>query len=285
VTFSLFRHYAKYHGLRKDDLEYYFCNLLENEDTPESVQLQRGDTIMVRKRRKAEPPEAAADDDELFKDMRELMDDEEHMDATFVSGAEENGWKVSAHKTILTARGEYFKALFKTDTFQESKSCVIRVDPMFSEHQVKLVLEFMYTNRIAEIRDVSTDDLLCLLHLSDLWILRDLKRLVEHELIRDHMSTQSVARMYGATEAFHAQRLSRACIDFIMSNLHELAGNAEFEEEMKNYPHLCIPVLKAAADLIPVGHVHKKQRTDDRSGGILAGASALGSSPVPDSDA
>lgn len=45
---SLFRHYAKYHGLRKDDLEYYFVNLLENEDTPESVQLQRSDTIMVR---------------------------------------------------------------------------------------------------------------------------------------------------------------------------------------------------------------------------------------------
>ena len=45
---SLFRHYAKYHGLRKDDLEYYFVNLLENDDTPESVQLQRGDTIMVR---------------------------------------------------------------------------------------------------------------------------------------------------------------------------------------------------------------------------------------------
>ena len=44
---SLFRHYAKYHGLRKEELEYYFVNLLENEDTPESVQLQRGDTIMV----------------------------------------------------------------------------------------------------------------------------------------------------------------------------------------------------------------------------------------------
>lgn len=45
---SLFRHYAKYHGLRKDDLEYYFVNLLGNDDTPETVQLQRGDTIMVR---------------------------------------------------------------------------------------------------------------------------------------------------------------------------------------------------------------------------------------------
>ena len=68
---SLFRHYAKYHGLRKDDLEYYFVNPLENEDTPESVQLQRGDTIMVRKRRKPEPPEAAADDEEFFRHILE----------------------------------------------------------------------------------------------------------------------------------------------------------------------------------------------------------------------
>ena len=80
---SLFRHYAKYHGLRKDDLEYYFVNPLENEDTPESVQLQRGDTIMVRKRRKPEPAEKAADDDEFIRDMRELLDDDEHMDAIF----------------------------------------------------------------------------------------------------------------------------------------------------------------------------------------------------------
>jgi hypothetical protein len=81
---SLFRHYAKYHGLRKDDLEYYFVHPLENEDTPESVQLQRGDIIMVRKRRKAEPPEPAADDAEFFRDMRDLLDDEEHMDAVFL---------------------------------------------------------------------------------------------------------------------------------------------------------------------------------------------------------
>lgn len=37
---SLFRHYAKYHGLRKDDLQYHFVNLLKNEDTPESVQVR-----------------------------------------------------------------------------------------------------------------------------------------------------------------------------------------------------------------------------------------------------
>eukprot|EP00957_Ditylum_brightwellii_P106478 8123218-Ditylum_brightwellii.AAC.1 len=68
---------------------------------------------------------------------------------------------------------------------------------------------------------------------------------------------------------------------------------------MKHYPHLCIPVLKAAADLIPEP-AHKKARTGDHSGsggggaggsGTAAGGSSGGggagcsSSPVPDSDA
>lgn len=304
---SLFRHYAKYHGLRKDDLEYYFVNPLENEDTPESVQLQRGDTIIVRKRRKPEPPEAAADDDEFFKDMRDLLQDEEHMDAIFVvpvtdapEGHESTKVvEIRAHRCVLTARTDYFKALFRKSAtssdgmtvrkgFKEVDESRIQVDSNFSEEHIRYMLEFVYTNRIKKIRSISTDDLLCILHLSDQWLLRDLKRLVEHELIRHHMTVHTVARMYGATEDFNAQRLSRACIEFIMANLRQVTGNTSFEEEMKNYPHLCIPVLKAAADLIPEGPVHKKQRTDHANSGHAstpnASAAALGSSPVPDSD-
>ena len=310
---SLFRHYAKYHGLRKDDLEYYFVNPLENEDTPESVQLQRGDTIMVRKRRKPEPPEAAADDDEFFKDMKELLEDEEHMDAIFMvhppggmdvnddsdkEGESSNFIEIRAHKCVLTARTDYFKSLFRKSAsssdgkvtrkaFRESEESRIQVDPDFSPEHIAYMLEFIYTNRIEKIRSISTDDLLSILHLSDKWLLRDLKRLVEHELIRHHMTVNTVARMYGATEDFNAQRLSRACIEFIMANLRQVTGNTTFEEEMKNYPHLCIPVLKAAADLIPEGPVHKKQRTDHGSsahGNTANASAAMGSSPVPDSD-
>ena len=308
---SLFRHYAKYHGLRKDDLEYYFVNPLENEDTPESVQLQRGDTIMVRKRRKPEPPEEAADDEEFFRDMRELLEDNEHMDAIFevcpsddsnsmeteeneVAADAREKVKIRAHKCILTARTDYFKALFRTNAssseekkdqvaFRESELCTIKVDPSFSPEHITYMLEFFYTNRIQKIRSIGTEGLLSLLHLSDMWLLRDLKRLVEHELIRHHMYVHTVARMYGATEDFNAQRLSRACIEFIMANLRQVTGNTTFEEEMKNYPHLCIPVLKAAADMIPEGPAHKKQRTGDISY-KTSNPTATGSSPVPDND-
>lgn len=349
---SLFRHYAKYHGLRKDDLEYYFVNPLENDDTPESVQLQRSDTIMVRKRRRPEPPEAAADDEEFFKDMRELLDDEEHMDAVFLVHAQQpkkrslrsksgegkilagkrsfgedfpmDAFKtpdkatgesmtsnavavdmdtdmekvtenenikselieVRAHKCILTARAEYFKAHFRksskqdsTVSFRQSENGAIKVDPDFSERTIRMMLEFVYTNRIQSIADVSTDDLLSLLHLSDQWLLKDLKRLVEHELIRSHMDVDSVAKMYCVTDDFHAERLARACIDYIMDNIREVTGNREFQEEMKHYPHLCIPVLKAAAELIPEQPAHKKQRTNDHTSGNAGGGI---SSPVPE---
>lgn len=286
---SLFRHYAKYHGLRKDDLEYYFCNPLENEDTPETVQLQRGDTIMVRKRRKAPLEEAAADDEEFFKDMRELLDDEEHMDAKFLvhdsdSDSDKQMVEICAHKCILTARAEYFKALFRKGgvAFRESSECIVRVEPNFTPNTVRHMLEFIYTNRIAALASIETDDLLSLLHLSDIWLLRDLKRLVEHELIRNHMQVQTVARMYCATEDYNAQRLSKACIDFIMANIRQVTGNAAFQEEMRHYPHLCIPILKAAADLIPEGPLQKKQRlseTLEKTPGMTSS-----SSPVPDSD-
>lgn len=363
---SLFRHYAKYHGLRKDDLEYYFVNPLENEDTPESVQLQRSDTIMVRKRRRPEPPEAAADDDEFFKDMRELLDDEEHMDAVFLvhadaspnrissgdanansstqikkkttagvkrdvhgeeiletaaglhyktpdkidstssmnldndesfddlklpAGTISNHIRVRAHKCVLTARAEYFKAHFRKAssldsnlTFLESSSGDIHVDPCFSEKTIRFMLEFIYTNRIQNIANCSTDDLLSILHLSDQWLLRDLKRLVEHELIRSHMDVNTVARMYCVTDDYHASRLASACIDYIMENIREVTGNKTFQEEMKHYPHLCIPVLKAAAELIPEQpSAHKKARTSEHSG-IHNPTNAGLSSPVPDSD-
>jgi len=316
---SLFRHYAKYHGLRKDDLEYYFVNPLENEDTPESVQLQRGDTIMVRRKRKPEPPEQAADDTEYFADMRELLEDTEHMDAIFVcykngggdltsksrstpekplardSGkaptetpeegmsvedmrciSNDNGGgttptshaaeyetvEIRAHKCILTARAEYFKALFRKSGFRESDGGKIYVDKCFPPDTVRKLLEFVYSNRIVNIKDCTAQELLDLLHISNRWLLRDLKRLCEYELMR-LMDIDNVARMYCATEEYKAGRLARACIEFIMDNLRQVTSNRSFTEEMKHYPHLLMPILKAAADVIGEPATKKLRTTEN----------------------
>ena len=380
--------------------------------------------FQVRKRRKPEPPEVAADDDDFFADMKELLHDEEHMDAVFVirppssdyhSFKNMNDMKMSrnvgdniymnnrsqmsaiigdykpdvvdsmdtgtnsntssamlqtsssamamvmdeplpsqppmirirAHKSVLTARAEYFKSFFRMDAssgnnskmsvvvgndgsnanptmstsnlaFKESKEATVNVDStLFNEMHIRAMLEFIYTNRIANLHKLPTDDVLSILHLSDMWLLRDLKRICEHELIRSHLTILTVAQLYGATEAFNAKRLARAWIEFIMSNLRQVTGSPRFLEELKNFPHLMLPVLKAAADLIPEGPVHKKQRTvsavatphnvpsglhDPHSAAAAAvaaaqhagsvgnidvavGVASFRSSPVPDSDA
>ena len=309
---SLFRHYAKYHGLRKDDLEYYFVNPLENEDTPESVQLQRGDTIMVRKRRKPEPPEPAADDSEFLKDLKELLNEEDHMDTIFkvreLKGekgekklsSDETSLKdagmtcsdnsieieIRAHKCILSARSEYFRNMFsKSHAFFESKTSTINVDPWFNATTIRRMLEFLYCNSVDKLGDASSDEILNLLHLSDQWQLRDLKRLCEYELIKSHMDVENVAKMYCSSSEYNAKRLSEACISFIMDNIKEVTGNTSFQEEMNNYPSLCIPILKAAADLVPMP-VYKKQRTEGVGavGGAGSSVGGCSSSPVPDSD-
>jgi hypothetical protein len=47
-TFScLFRHYAKYNGLREDDLVFEFTDELQSEQSPESVHLMPLDEIWV----------------------------------------------------------------------------------------------------------------------------------------------------------------------------------------------------------------------------------------------
>jgi len=266
---SLFRHYAKYHGLRKDDLEYYFVNPLENEDTPESVQLQRGDTIMVRKRRDPVGPEGSPvadgtppppDEKDYFASMLWLMLNKEHTDVVFESAG---GEELKAHKCILAARGEYFKLVFRKgsgggqpqDGEDEFR---ITVDGGHSGGTVKAALEFVYCNRLEGISDFNVNELLDLLGLSEQWMLRDLKRLCELELTT-RMDLDNVARMYCATEDHKALRLSNACISFIMDNIKDVAGNDTFRTEMRHYPHLCIPVLKAAADLIPEPD-YKRQR-------------------------
>ena len=56
---SLFRHYAKHHGLPCEALEYFFTARVACEDTPESVFLQRNDCIRVRAVRKTPPEESS----------------------------------------------------------------------------------------------------------------------------------------------------------------------------------------------------------------------------------
>jgi len=248
---------------------------------------------MVRKKRKPEPPEAAASDNEFFADFRDLLDDDEHKDTLLQ--IEHDGSSLRAHKAILTARSDYFKSAFRKNTFDESKTSILKISSNFKASTVGMMLEFIYTNRLQHIYDMPIDTLLEVLHCAEFHGLRDLKKIAEHSLI-SKIDVTNVAKLYCATDDFKAVRLAEKCIQFIMEHIREVTSDGNFVLEMRNYPNLCIPVLQAAAKLIPEGPSQKKPRLSsaisggeahqshhESAGGSSHGRREVSSSPVPDS--
>jgi len=94
------------------------------------------------------------------------------------------------------------------------------------------------------------------------WILNDLKRLCEFRL-KDMMTVENVAKMLCATEDFKAIRLQKLCVKYIMDNIKEVTKSDHFREEMKAYPHLCIPILQEAASLLPEPPAKKQKIGED----------------------
>ena len=175
----------------QEDLSFFFTEELTNDDTPESVFLQKNDEIIVRKRRKPLPPTPVCPDSAYFKQMRSLLDDSEHKDVTFIVGPCKD--EVRAHKSVLVARGEYFKGLFRKGGMRESESN----EMVMEKHTVptlERMLEFMYTNRVEQLKDCSAHEVLDLLSAAEEYLLPDLKKLCEHAA-QSLISTEMVAKM------------------------------------------------------------------------------------------
>jgi len=217
------------------------------------------------------------------------MEDEEHKDAGFLlenalhddgDNHNDNPLEIRAHKCILTARSDYFKALFRSDTFRESEQCVVRVEAGFSESHVRSVLCFLYTNRVPRITQSSTEHLLALFQLADRWLLPSLKKMVERELV-NHVAAETVARLYSAAEDYGASGggglLKTACVEYIRSNLKKLTANPDFEAEIQRHsPALTLHILKRAAETSATQHhQHHSSRHTKK---------ARRTSPVPDAE-
>jgi len=83
---SLFRHYAKHHGLRKEELIFTFTEELLPDDSPASVHLQKNDEILVRKRKDEgdENNDVQISDEAYFESMARLLEDRDHVDCEFM---------------------------------------------------------------------------------------------------------------------------------------------------------------------------------------------------------
>jgi hypothetical protein len=220
---------------------------LQNDDTPESVFLQKNDEIIVRKRRKPLPPVPICPDAAYFKQMRSLLDDQEHKDVTFVVGPCKE--HVKAHKAVLVARGDYFKGLFRKGSMRESETNIMTME----KHTVptlERMLEFMYTNRVDQLKDCSAHEVLDLLSAAEEYLLPDLKKLCEHAA-QSLINTEIVAKMMSAADRFEAPLLRQACINYILGpDKAEVIDHPTFKQELEAYPLMLFPIIKVLVHLI-----------------------------------
>mmetsp|Transcript_20304 Transcript_20304/g.30010 ORF Transcript_20304/g.30010 Transcript_20304/m.30010 type:complete len:345 (+) Transcript_20304:128-1162(+) len=250
---SLFRHYARHHGLRKEDLTYSFTGPLQDEDTPESVFLQQRDEVIVRKRRPSESNtiQSSAEDEEnvsnekYIQQISYLLDNQESCDVNIFCGQDKA--EVKAHKAILVARSDYFRNMFRPNSLKEGTTYEI-VFPDHDAQTVRWMIEYIYTNRISDLHRCGAEGLCSVLSIAEEFILTDLTRQCE-SAAKCVLSSSNVARFLLASEQFHSANLKDGCMQFIQKNLIECIHNQIFCNDICANPKLFIQILKSLSCL------------------------------------
>lgn len=247
---SLFRHYCKHHGLPRDSLGFSFTSKLYPDDTPESVHLQRGDVITVRRLEGNAPKEdqiAPPDDQAYFEMMFKLLENETDTDLVFLVGKQRT--KIKAHRLILMARSEVFRAMLdrrRGGSMRESVEGEIVLEEPGAD-SVRRMLEYIYTNRVKNLeQEANEDHLIELIGLAEQYLLPEFKLLGEVAAVH-LINDDTIGRLLFASEQYHAELLKKKCIDYILVDPTRLTTIPSFREEVQQYPALALTLLDAAA--------------------------------------
>ena len=232
----LFRHYAKHNGLRKEDLVFSFVDELIPDQQPETVHLMPDDRIYVEHRKVVKAEESARLDPMQFQEQfRSLLtaSSDNHSDITFSVG--DDGQAIRAHKAILSARSEYFRAMFKRGMAEHSKDVVKVKD--YDRVTFGRMLEYLYTNSINDLNECSSNDIINLLMMANEYVLDDLRMLCEISAKRV-LNSENICKFLLLSSKHNADRLRDACTKFVIENKKALAQDSSFRAEVEESPEL-----------------------------------------------
>lgn len=238
-TFScLFRHYAKHNGLRKEDLVFYFVNELHPDESPETVHLMPFDEVWVEHRKSDHEVKRETEKYSSFtSSFLAVMSSGDHSDVTFIVGTEPKEF-LNAHKVILSARSDYFKAMFRKGGLQES----IKSSVEFPSHEpsaFRRMLEYVYSNDVKGIELCSANEIIELLSIAHEFLLTDLMRLCETYAARI-LSVENIGALMLYCEKYDATILRQACHEFVSNNISILKMEETFRKEVAESPELAL---------------------------------------------
>eukprot|EP00439_Symbiodinium_sp_Y106_P042664 s2689_g5.t1 len=199
----------------------------------------------------------------LIENMGRLLKSHEFSDIVFLV----EGKPIYAHKAILVAQCEHFRAMFAGGRFAESREAEIEI-PQWSHTAFNAMLEWLYTGHAP--RELSAEHLTEVLGLADHYTLDGLKHVCENVLIHsveiDNVCSllrisargppmfikacfllgQRFGDLLGHSDQYMAHELKRYCLAFILKNFDQVAYTQAFDE-LSSMPSLLLEVTRAAA--------------------------------------
>jgi len=185
--------------------------------------------------------------DQLQSDLKSMLDNEYSFpDVTFVVDDQ----KIYAHRAILAARCEKFRAMFSSG-MQESNTVGKSIEMNDADYDsFKSMLYFIYTGATPAIDTYSKA--IRLLELAEEYLLSDLKSICE-DAICLFVCSDTVITFLELSHCYHALTLRRTCEYFILKHFAETSQREEFKRLKK--PVLS-GILGTACELLTQNNVN-----------------------------
>lgn len=229
------------------DLVFSFVDELLPDQTPESVHLMPQDEIWVEHRKQPESePEQPLHDKKFYSEhFKILLDEGIHSDVTFVLDG--GSMLIKSHKAILSARSEYFRAMFQEGGMSESFQNQIKVS--HNPTSFKRMLEFIYTNCVQDLERCSSEDVISLLILANEYVLDDLRILCEKRASK-MITVDNISQLFLLSAGHNASVLRDACGTFVEENKTALVKDPTFRQEIERNPELGLLLFECSVPKI-----------------------------------
>jgi len=172
----------------------------------------------------------------LIENIGRLLNNPEFSDITFTI----QGKRIYAHKAILVAQCEHFRAMFSSG-MKESRDNEIDI-PEWSHDAFLTMLEWLYTGHTPQ--DLCASHVTEVLGLAGLYNLDGLKHVCENILVHS-VEIENACQLLVHADRHMAHELKRYCLAFILKNIDQVAHTPAFDE-LSQTPALLLEVTRAA---------------------------------------